>query len=193
MRQWIYLLGAMLLLTSCVTSVGDGVSVNDTVVQDDEYNAVLERYSKNAKVFVDFEARYTIDATMLATHFRSALASRYERLFKVPQPMLSVASDKAGFFISLFSPEMRGYDLEDETTWSVLLDINGKLVKPSLVKRLPNKERWTPFMPSVNQWSKEYLLVFDEPLPDVSNEELLKKNTIALSISNADAQVKLGW
>ena len=189
----ILLLASLTVFYGCVTSWEDEVTVNDSLHADDEYTEVLERYSKNAKVFINFEAKFTVDATMLSSQFRSALATRYERLFKLPQPILSEATDKAGFFISVFSPNVRGYDLEDESTWSMFLDINGKLIKPSVVKRVTHKERWTPFMPGVNQWTKEYLIVFDEALPDVSSEELLKKNSIALTIANADAQVRLGW
>jgi hypothetical protein len=177
----------------CVTSVERAVDINSSVDSDDAYYAAYKKYTQDAKVIADFEHRYSVTATVLTPEMRSALAKRYEQMFAVQQTVLDDSSSKSGFFVSVFSPNRQGYDIEDEVHWTILLQTGETPRRPMVVRRLDDKERWKPFFPEVSQWSKEYLIIFDENLPDLDSAELVKKNSISLIFANADAQVKLVW
>ncbi len=183
----------LVLLAGCVTSIEEAVEINPTAESDGSYYKVYSKYTRDANVFDNFENKYTLTATVLSPEMRSAMASRYERLYKVQQGILEEASSKTGFFVSIFSPERGGLDLDDEVLWTILVKIGETPRRPSLVRRLGEKERWRPFFPEVNQWSKEFLVVFDEPLPDLASENLVHKNSISLKFANADASVSLAW
>ncbi len=178
---------------SCVTSIEEAVEINPTAESDGAYYKVYSKYTREANVFDNFENKYNLTATVLSPEMRSSMASRYERLYKVQQGILEEASSKTGFFVSIFSPERGGLDLDDEVLWTIMVKIGETPRRPALVRRLGEKERWRPFFPEVNQWSKEFLIVFDEPLPDLATDDLVRKNSISLKIANADASVSLAW
>jgi hypothetical protein len=187
------LTGLAILVSGCVSSIESAVDINEPVESDGAYYEAYKKYTQEAKVISNFEHRYSITATVLAPELRSALGKRYESLFKVQQSVLDDASTKSGFFVTIFSPNRAGYDIEDEVHWTILMEGGETPRRPTVVRRLDDKERWGPFFPEVNQWSKEYLVVFDESLPDLAAAELVKKNSISLIFANADAQVKLTW
>jgi hypothetical protein len=182
-----------LLASGCVTGSDVEVKTSPTVTEDRDYLPVYERFTKHAKVIINLEKRYEVTATLLSPEMRGALATRYERIFKVPQPVLDDASNKTGFFVSLFSPDSRGFDLEDEVLWTVLLESEGGKRKPTLVKRIDEKERWQTFFPSILKWTKEYLVIFDQAVPEVADPSLVKQEQVKLIFANADATVSLGW
>jgi len=181
------------LLAGCVGGSDVEIKSAPTVTEDRDYLTVYERFTKHAKVIIDLEKRYEVTATLLSPEMRGALATRYERIFKVPQPVLDDASNKTGFFVSLFSPDSRTFDLEDEALWTVLLEAEGGKRKPTLVRRLDEKERWQTFFPSILKWTKEYLVIFDQAVPEVADPSLVKQEQVKLVFANADATVSLGW
>ncbi len=179
--------------TACVQTLSSAVDINIPVHDDRSYMKVYDASSHTYKVITDFETRYIITATYLSPDFRTAFAKRYEQLFKDPQPVLEEASDKAGFFVTIFSPTRDGYDLENNQLWNIQMELRDQKLKPVLVRRLRDKERWTPFFADVNMWSKEYLVLFDTPSVTPSSPDLVEKNPITLNFANADAQVKFHW
>lgn len=179
-------------LVSCLQTMSDDVDINSLPTDDRSYLKQYDQATRDAKVVINFETRYTVDVTYLSPDFRAEFAKRFERLFSAPQPFLEEASSKAGFFVTFFSPSTKGYDLTDEQLWSLQLQADGKTHKPILIKRLDQKERWTPFFPGVHQWSHEYLVLFDTPAQSL-NEKMVGKGLMTLSLSNADARTKLVW
>ena len=180
-------------LSGCVQTLSSAVDLNTPVEDDRPYMKVYDGSTRTHKVIKDFETRYTVTATYLSPDFRTAFAKRYEQLFKDPQPVLEEASSKAGFFVTLFSPTADGYDLENTQLWNIHLELRDQKLKPVLVRRLRDKERWTPFFVDVSPWSKEYLVLFDTPSVTPSSPDLVEKNPISLNFSNADAHVKFNW
>lgn len=178
---------------SCVQTLSSNVDLNTPVEDDRPYMKSYDASTHTHKVIKDFETRYIITATYLSPDFRTAFAKRYEQLYKDPQPVLDEASGKAGFFVTFFSPTNDGYDLENTQLWNIQMEIRDQKLKPVLVRRLRDKERWTPFFADVSPWSKEYLVLFDTPSVTPSSPDLVEKNPITLNFANADAHVKFNW
>jgi len=178
----------------CVTSVESEVKVNESIDDDEEYSSAYENYTKNIKIIDEWATKYELTITFLGDGFLGAFSNRYQRLYQVQEPLLAEATDKTGFFVSVFSPESKGYDLVDQQLWKIFLDDrDGRKIKPSLVKELGEKKRWEPFFRGVNHWSKEYLIVFDTNLVDPATDGLVQKKAINLVFSNADAHVNVQW
>jgi len=181
-----------LFSSSCITSWGDSVDVHHSPEDDKDYFEAYLKATRDDKIFVNFETRYTMSITYLSPEFRQSFAKRYETLFGTPQPFLDEASSKLGFFISVFSPDDDKYDLKDEQLWHTKMMIGDSAHRPALIKRLSKKERWRPFFSNVHNWSHEYLVLFDTPSVDLS-AETLKDRSISLTLSNADARIAQSW
>lgn len=180
-------------LAGCVVSVESAVDLNTPVEDDRPFMKAYEQSSHTYRVINDFETRYTLTATYLSPEFRTAFARRYEQLFKEPQPVLEEASSKAGFFVTIFSPTSSASELSDNQLWNIQMEVRDQKLKPVLVRRLRDKERWTPFFKDVTPWSKEYLVLFDTPSVTPSSPDLVEKTPINLNFANADAHVKFSW
>lgn len=178
----------------CISSMEDEVEVNASIESDDEYSGTLDQYTKNVKIIDEWATKYELTVTYLGEGFLGAFSNRYEKLYGVREPMLGEASDKTGFFVSIYSPHQKGYDLVDQELWKIFLDDSeGRKIRPAVIKNLSSKERWNPFFNGVNHWSREYLIVFDTNLIDPTTEGLVQKKQINLTFSNADAQVNVQW
>jgi hypothetical protein len=180
-------------LTGCVYSVEDDVDLTPTPDDDREYAAALAKSTQQRTVFKDFETRYTVTATYLSPEFRNAFTKRLERVYRKGEVYFAEADQKAGFFVSIHSPDADRTDLTNPQHWTVLLDSKDGPLKPILVKRINDKERWRAFFDSVTTWTTEYLVVFDAPAVNANSPELVAKTAIALTFANADAQVNLVW
>ena len=181
-----------LSFSACVQSMSSDVDLNEGPEDDRSYIKVYDQVSRDVKVVNNFETKYQITATYLSPDFRTAFARRFEKLFDAPQPFLEEATNKAGFFATIFSPEKDNHDLTNEQLWTIQLKAGGRAHKPILIKKLDNKDRWTPFFPAVHQWSQEYLILFDSPSVSI-DEKLVNKNNLSLHFANADAKVQLTW
>jgi hypothetical protein len=181
------------LLTSCVSS-GSKVEINPAIHEDRAYMSVLERHHFDAEAHRHFATHFFVGATLLSPAMRSAIGDRYERLYGARQPIFQEASERTGFIVSVYVTNLRYHFLDDESQWMLLLSVDGATVqRPAIIKYLPEKPRLTPFFPSVNTWTRDYLVLFDTPTPPAADQELLKKDSIVLTISNADASVKFSW
>lgn len=183
----------ILAVNSCVSSVEDQVRINETIADDDQYGPVYQRYSKEVNIISKFATKYRLTVTYLSDSLIGALGERYTRLYGVSEPVLSEASSKTGFFVSIFSPEDKGYDLTDSDLWKVVLTSNDEKQSPSMIKPLRAKDRWAPFFAGVSEWSREYLVIFDKKMLDPSLDEMVQKNNTKLIFSNADAIVTVQW
>lgn len=180
-------------LLACVTSVEKDVTVHESVPEDSAYSQALDGVTAQFEVIKNFETRYEVQASALTQEFRTALGSRYEKLFNERHPLLSDASDKLAFFVSLYTMNKDVNDLTDEQLWNVQLQNGGALAKPRRIERLSKKERWQPFFPYITPWSKEYLVIFDKPDGGEPSQEFLKKSQIQLILTNADGKVSMNW
>jgi hypothetical protein len=182
--------------SSCIYSVEDDVKVTPAPAEDSEYGTALKKATKSRTVFKEFETRYQVTATYLSPNFRQAFAKRLERVYIKSELNLSEANEKAGFFISIHSPEDDRVDLTNPHHWTVALENSSQpknIIKPILIKKLNDKERWRAYFDTVTEWTSEYLVVFDLPSTDTNTSQLLDKNTLTLMLANADGQVVLSW
>ncbi len=179
-------------ILGCVQTLSDNVDLNDGPEDDRSYIKAYDAASRDIKVTDNFETKFHLTATYLSPEFRVAFARRFEALFDAPQPFLEEATNKAGFFVTIFSPTRDGYDLTNDQLWTIQLKTPERTHKPVLVKRLDRKPRWTPFFPAVHQWSEEFLILFDTPSVSI-DEKLVNKNNLNLHFANAEAKVHLKW
>jgi hypothetical protein len=186
-------LAALAAPTACVSSIEPDVDITPSPDEDAPYAAALGKATQSRVVFKDFETRYRLSATYLTPEFRAAFAQRLERVFKQGHGQFDDVTGKSGFFVSLHAPENDRTDLTNPEHWSVLLQTGGATQKPVLIKKLSDKERWRPFFTTVDEWTSEYLVVFDAPAANPQSQALVEQNQITLTFANADAQVNLSW
>ncbi len=183
----------MLGLTACVYSVEDDVAITPAVSDDEDYSKALAKATKERTVFVNFETRYHVTATYLSPEFLSAFSQRMERVYKKGDAPWQDAKGKAAFFVSVNAPNDDRTDLSNPNHWTVLMAGKDGSIKPIVVKKLSDKERWRAFFFSVTDWTKEYLVIFDAPAVNANSPELVEKTSINLTFANADGQVNLTW
>ena len=134
-------------------------------------------------------------ATYLSPQFQKAFADRLSFLYFDQQTALSETEGKAAFFVSLHAPENRLNELTNKQIWSIGLDSSesNTTLAPVLLRHLADKERWQAFFPSVNEWTKEYLIVFDIPAVTPNAPQLVQGQDLTLKLANADGKVELQW
>jgi len=179
----------MMGMSSCVHSIGSDIVVADAPEEDTAYNAVLQKSTRAKSVIKNFENRYQIVTTYLSPEFRAAFSQRLTKVFLTGAGEFEETNAKAGFFVSLNAAFEERADLSNPQHWSVLMKTSDGLIKPVVVKKLSDKERWRAFFGSVNTWSHDYLVVFDAPAVNPSSADLVEKIVFA----NADGQVSLTW
>ena len=183
-------------VTGCVTATETDVTTQPAPAEDPDYGPVLAKSTQARTIFKDFETRYMVSATYLSPEFRAAFARRLAKVYLQDRSaMFEEANAKAGFFVSIETPsdiEDKG-DLSNPQHWTVLLGDKQQPIKPILVKRLNDKERWRAFFPAVSPWTYDYLVVFDAPSVDPHSAELVEKTGVTLTFANADAKVELSW
>lgn len=187
-------LAPLFSLSACVHSVESGVSVTPAPEEDDQYADALDHATRTKSVYKDFEARFFVTATYLSPEFRVAFQKRLERVYKLGQFEFDKASGKAGFFVALNSPNLDALDLTDPQHWTILLQTPEGGIKPVLIEKLQDKERWRAFFPkAITDWTTDYLVVFDAPSVNPNSPALVEKTPVSLLFANADAQVTLAW
>ena len=185
---------AVALATGCVSSLESEILLTPSPVEDESYHQALVKATKSRTIFKDFETRYQLSATYLSPEFRSAFATRLERVYKHAPTQFEEASTKAGFFVTIEAPDDARIDLANPHHWSIFLDGEGSAsIKPVIVKKLDDKERWRAFFDNVTPWTTEYLIIFDAPNVNANSSELVAKTPINLMFANADAQLSLNW
>ena len=183
----------LLPMSGCVHSIDSDIEVADAPEDDAAYDAVMQKSTRVKSVFKDFENRYQIATTYLSPEFRNAFSQRLTKVYMTGAGEFEEANAKAGFFVSLNAPFDERADLANPQHWSVLMKTADGLIKPVVVKRLSDKERWRAFFGSVNTWSHDYLIVFDAPGVNPASADLVEKTTINIVFANADGQVSLTW
>lgn len=154
------------LLTGCLSTVDSTTLSSPTPVREDAAYAKIYRESSQDFEFVDkFVTKYKIHITQLNANFRQALATRHEKIFLEPQPLLTEASQKTAYFVSIYSQNSRLHDLKNDRLWSIQLRTGSSVLKPSSIQTIEPKERWIAFFPEITTWSSEFLVLFDQAPP----------------------------
>ena len=150
-------------LPACLSTI-DSHKLQSTipVPRDETYNKVYQESSQQFDFVQNFETKYKVTVSHLTPNLRQAIAARYERIFQEPQPLLTEASQKTAFFVTLYAKNRELTDLTDERLWSLQLRTGTTVLKPSIIKPVKPKDRWQIFFPDINIWSNEYLVIFDQ-------------------------------
>jgi hypothetical protein len=101
------------------------------------------------------------------------------------------AKDKTKIFVSVYSPDINRNPLTEKAMWNITLQRKDSSVtkEPETIFSIKKKEPYTAFFPFINNWSREYLVVFDE---NGESPELMQQN-MTLWIQNKVASVSLFW
>lgn len=189
-------LGFSLILTSflmgCVSSPEPEVSYPLDALEDEDFAPILKKHTVHFDVIENFETKYQVHITYLTPTFREAMARRYERIFREPLTQVAEASQKTGFFISLFTGNRDLIELDNKDIWSIKLEHGSSKLDPSRIERLRPKERWAPFFPDINQWSQEYLVLFDLP-PSGAAGDAPQNPKMFLSLNSPVGSVRSAW
>jgi len=180
-----------LICSACVTD--SEVFINESPTEDLDYSDAYDGATRSAEIYKDFESRFRITATYLSPSFRSAFSQRLKKVFTQGHPSLDEAGNKAGFFISIQSPNDKAINLSDTHLWTIFLETSDNRLDPVLVRRLNDKLRWNPFFHKVSKWSKEYLILFDTPSITPNNPEMVGKKSLKLNLANSDARIRMSW
>jgi hypothetical protein len=191
--KWITLSTWIVMASACTHFNAADVTVAKEPSEDQDFDAALEKASRNRTVSKDFETRFMIHATYLSPEFRAAFAKRLEEVYKRNDVELGEAGQKAGFFVSIQSFDETRTDLTNNQHWTIQLKTREGVIRPILIKPLLDKERWRAFFPSVDTWSKDFIVVFDIPSIDANAAKLVEKTPVTVTFANADAQVELTW
>lgn len=183
---------SLIALNSCQTSKNVTIRPSIAITEDEPYFAAYKKANRHFEVIKNFETKQHMSATLLTNAFRQAIATRHKALYREAQPVLGEVTDQTGFFITSFMPDSRMEDLRNERLWNIVLETPAGTLRPSLVKRLSEKNQWKAFFPKVNAWTEEYLILFPGST-GLSNDRLVKQESITLSLSNKDATILLTW
>jgi len=178
---------------SCVHSMDSSVDLNSDPREDRTYYPVLKRSTQSADVIKNFETRFKVRATWLSPEFRTAFAKRLGEVYQQTDASFGEADAKAGFFVTIYAPDHNAVDLANPHHWNLFMRGADGTIKPSVVKRINDKIRWSPFFDTINPWTTEYLVVFDTAPVNANSPELVGATPVELTLANADAQVTLKW
>ena len=162
--------------------------------RDPKYSEIYEQNTRRESGIKNFETRFKVAATQLGSQFRSALAERYQYVYNEPQPLLSEASNQAGYFVTIYVADENSGDLGNPQIWNIQLKQPSGVLKPSLVKKLRPKEMWRAFFPDISAWSQEYLILFDSPAASQpSDHKLVNQPDNTLILSGPEGQIQFHW
>ncbi len=186
---------SQVLLSSCVSNLESDVVLTPTISQDTPYKEALQKATRDRTVFKNFETKAIVHATYLSPEFRAAFAERLNRIFKRSDVHFDDTKDKAAFMVSLEVPGIwyERNDLTDPYQWTITMDSDQGPIRPVMIKRILDKERWRPYFTHVTEWSGEFLVVFDAPSVNPNSDQMVVKTPVKLTIANADAQLNLTW
>ncbi|MBM4251560.1 MAG: hypothetical protein FJ146_06280 [Deltaproteobacteria bacterium] len=186
---------SLLTLPACLSSVESDVTITPSVKDDAVYQDALKKSTRERTIYKDFETVAIVHATYLSPEFRAAFADRLNRVFKRGEVQFDEAKDRAAFFVSVEVPGIwfDRNDLADTHLWSVMMETEQGPVKPVVIKRIRDKERWRPFFSHLTEWSGEFLVIFDTPSINANSDQMVVKTPVKLMIANAEAQLNLVW
>lgn len=196
----------LIRLTAAVLALATGgcVSSNEATVppapsQDAVYAPVLERWTRKANVFSQFQNRIEVSAVLLADEMRRAVGERLSRL-RGSSDGVSVLTDSSGgarlgVLVSVYTPENPYLNLDDKTLWSLSLRIGPTQQPPMYVRRVFDKTTLEPFFSHIHRWSQDYLIVFDFPESSISRDPQTQQQVTAAEFvaQSAIARVAIRW
>lgn len=152
------------------------------------YQQVLNRNSRSATVFSNYESLYVLNVAGFTPEFYEAFSNALNERLRSSE-MLKEIKSNSSFFVSIYSPNDEYNDLSNQKLWEFILSVDGKEYKSKLVKKVKDRDAWSPFFTFMNRWSNEFLVVFEIPEEDKAPEHAKR----TLSLSNSKAKTQMIW
>lgn len=195
----IYFVVALLLLgTSFVgctstSSGGSQAAIPVSSSEDDDYAPVVKKWTREAHVYSQFQKQVDTFAVLFTDEMRRAFVTRWQNLHGYKSASFDDIGDgKLGIIVSLFTPEYTYMKLDERKIWGFQLDWGAQKIAPVTIKSLSKKTQFQPYLPFVNAWSQEYLLLFDVNPTEV-NIPTVVPNQVTLHMRSALVAVEFVW
>ena len=94
------------------------------------------------------------------------------------------SDDHPRFFISIYSSDRSKQDLTQPKLWSLKLSALNAEWEPLKIVEVRSKTEWQPFLPYINQWTREYIVIF----PSTDAQSIKASDPLKLILSNLEAK-----
>ena len=180
--------------TACTTPSENKIELNLAPQDDQVYFSALEKATRTANVFHDFETEYKVQVTLFSSDFKTALRERHKNILILDSSAFDEASSKLGFLISIFAPDSNMIELDNTSHWTILSSSGAnQLLKPILLRKIEDKIRWKNYFHYINKWSQEWLVVFDAPSVSSDPGKLVEPLKTTLTLATGNAKMTFSW
>jgi hypothetical protein len=192
------------LLTACAAGgvLSDGASL---ALESDPYRVVLQRWTKQQKVYRHFAAKIFVTSTYFSPELREAYILRRARVLGLPEARVRLLRDQHSrdaeryheFLVSVYTGDRRWNDLDDaESMWRITLSNDrGNEVSPVAVEREDARHGdLTAYFPYITVFQKAYIVRFPRVILEM-NAPLLGADVNAFSMRflSGVAVAELKW
>lgn len=179
---------------SCTTSQHQEIEFKDAPQDDRPYFLALEKATRSADIYQNFETDYKMQATLFSPAFKEALRTRHRNLMLTDNSAFEETSTKLGFLVSIFAPDSNTIELDNKTHWTVLASSGAnKDLRPIIMRRMEDKTRWKNYFHYINKWTQEWLIVFDTPSVNLDAGRLVEAQKIVLTLATGDVKTTFAW
>jgi hypothetical protein len=181
-----------------------GREVPDEIGAED-YQKLLNEWTKEAKVYQDFETKLISGATFKSWEFRRAYVEKYARIYlleaeqkreKLEEERM-ISNEENEFFLSIYTPGRELDDFnKDDSDWKIyLLDDRGNILEPTEIEKAKeNLSLLQELYPYITPWSSQYKLIFSQSIPG-TQEPFITAETgyIKLIITSPGTRAVMTW
>jgi hypothetical protein len=173
-----------LLLVNCQSNLKTNSS--NSSLQDKNYKKSLQEHTRKSNLSNDFNIMFTIYASSINNKFFNVFKAKYYEIFpqaqKSDDTIIQKINNKTAFIISIYSPDSNLLNLKNKKQWNIYLEENNKnLIFPLSLTPLKKTDSWNSFFPFINDWTRDYLVIFD------------RSNAKKLILSSPKGRAQLLW
>lgn len=191
--SWVLLLFAA-FAAGCSTLKSENIELRDAPQDDRPYFLALEKATRSADIYRNFETDYKIQATLFSPEFKEALRERHKKLMLSDSSAFEETSTKLGFLVSIFAPDSNTIELANKTHWTVLASSGSNHdLQPIMMRKIEDKTRWKNYFHYLNKWTQEWLIVFDIPTVNPDAGKLVEAQKTTLTLATGDVKTTLTW
>ena len=182
------------VFTACTTAdEGTRVAIPPEPANDPDYARVLARWHKDASIFDRFQNRLSVHAVLFTEEMRQAYLNRWVQIRGDSSAKIGMdVGGKLAVFVSVFTPEEEFLRLDDSSLWTVRLMYGEKQLAPFMIRRIYDKPLHAGFFEFVNNWTYEYLIVFDVSVTD-SSDAVVLPSVVSAQLMSSLASVEFQW
>lgn len=169
----------LLVATGCASSPKYN-SGSVQAVDDNEYERVLEKFTRLDRQYNGFYQTYEVQGTLLNSEVNRLVLQKTgfyhqwdgEQVRKERERSIQDISTESSFFFSFFTPERETNDLNKGTTiWKVYLESGGVRYDGRVVRRNDKLADLKAIYPYHNRWSVPYKVHFKIPMAVVEQND----------------------